>query len=596
MKEQVLPGLASILFFGISAQWLAWRFKFPVIIFLLVFGFLIGPVTKVLDPNAIFGEMLFPVVSILVAVILFEGGLSLKFSELRETGKSLWNLLTIGVLVTWLLICVAAHLVLGLKLEYAMLLGAILVVTGPTVVGPLLKHVRPTDRTANILKWEGIIIDPVGVLFTLLVYDILFIEGLQKTWIVILFGVFKTVLAAVVIGCLLAWALVTIIKRYWAPDHLHAVIALMMVVAGFAVSDYFQPESGLFTVTIMGIFLANQKEVSIRHIEELKENLRILFISTLFIVLGARLKLESLSYVNWQSLLFLAALIFIVRPISVFASMLGSNLTWRERAFIAWMAPRGIVAAAVASIFSFQLAGLGHSRAEFLEAYIFIVIIGTVLFYGLTAGWAARALGVAKPDPRGVLMVGAHDWARAIAKSLSQSGVEVILTDTNYRNVRKAREEGLNAHYGDILSEGFRNDLNLDGVNYLFAVTPNNEANSLIAVSFMKDYGRERVYQIAVAGTDPQDKKLAPIHFRGRPLFADILTYDYLTKKIAAGGQVKNIHMAGDFDSKLFFGESDPPIHPLFLINEKKEVHVFTDDFMPQGKAENMLIVLVEAG
>lgn len=592
MNNQILFAIAGILFFGIGAHWLAWRLKFPVIIFLLTFGFLIGPVTGLLNPSAVFGNLLFPLVTILVAVILFEGGLSLRLDELKQTGKAVWNLLTIGFFVTWLLITASAYWFLDLNLSYAMLLGAILVVTGPTVVGPLLHHIRPTDKSASILKWEGIIIDPIGALFTLLVYDILFIEGLNNTWPVIVWGIFKTIIIALVVGGLGTWALIQIIKRFWAPDQLHAVMTLTLVIAGFVISNYFQHESGLFTVTVMGIILANQRHISIRHIEELKENLRILFIASLFIILGARLKLESLNYINPQSLLFLGSLILLVRPVAVFISTIRSGLTWQEKSFMAWMAPRGIVAAAVASIFSFRLAERGYEGAAALEAYTFLVIIGTVVIYGVSSGWIAQRLNVAKPPAQGVLIIGAHVWARALAKALKEAGVEVLLCDTNYRNVQDAQKEGLQAQYGDILLDYFRNHLNLDSIGYLLAVTPNNEANSLIAVHFMKDFGRERVYQVcldAVPNTETGQQA-----FRGRFLFNRYLTYDQLGRKVANGAKVKNIQLAADFDSKLLSGSPDSKMFALFLINENKDVQVFTPDVIPSLKAGQTLVALVE--
>ncbi|MCF8337889.1 MAG: sodium:proton antiporter, partial [Bacteroidales bacterium] len=377
MAEDVLLELGGIVILGIVSQWIAWRLRFPSIFLLLVVGFVAGPLTGVINPDALMGDMLLPFVSLSVAVILFEGGLTLDIKELKEIGGVLLALIIVGVIVTWIIAATAAHYLLGLNINVAILLAAILVVTGPTVIGPLLRHIRPSGRVSDILKWEGIVIDPVGALLAVLVFEAIATGGLQGATSTVLLSLGKTVLFGGLSGLLFATLLVLFLKKFWIPDYLQESMTLTLVIASYLAADFFQHESGLFATTLMGIVIANQKFVSVKHILEFKENLRVLIISILFIVLAGRLELEVFNNISMQSLAFLGVLIFIARPASVFLSTMGSKLTSREKLFLSWMAPRGIVAAAVSSLFALRMQEMNMAQAELLVPLTFIVIVGT---------------------------------------------------------------------------------------------------------------------------------------------------------------------------------------------------------------------------
>ncbi|MEE8142445.1 MAG: sodium:proton antiporter, partial [Planctomycetota bacterium] len=449
--------LAAIVVFGIGAQWLSWRLHLPAILLLLFAGFLCGPVLQLVVPQKLLrGDLLHAFVSLSVALILFEGGLSLKLSELREVGRVVRNLISLGVLVTWLVATGAAHWILGLPLWLAILFGALLTVTGPTVVLPLLRHIRPSGATGSILKWEGIIVDPVGAMLAVLVFETIktpMVGALGQATAETVIGSLRTVFFGTAVGVAGAGVLVFLLKHYWIPDFLHNPVTLMIVFMVFAGANLLQAESGLFGVTFMGIFMANQKSVNVRHIVEFKENLRVLLISALFILLGASLKMDDLHHFNWASLGFLAVLILVARPLSVLLSAAGSGLTWRERLFLALMAPRGIVAAAVASLFALELTKEGFEEASLLVPLTFVVIIGTVAFYGLAAGPIARRLGLSQPQPQGILFAGAHSWARELAQGLHEQGFRVVLVDNNWENISAARMAGLPTYYCSILAE-----------------------------------------------------------------------------------------------------------------------------------------------
>ena len=598
MSEHLLVGLAAIIVLGIGAQWLAWRISLPAILLLLVFGFIAGPVTGLINPNQLFGNLLLPLVSVTVAIILFEGGLSLKFSEVREVTAVIRNLVTVGVLVSWVLTSLASYLIFGLGLQISILLGAVLVVTGPTVIIPLLRHVRPSGRVGSILKWEGIIIDPIGAVLAVLVFEVIISVGLEKATTQVVVSIFKTLVIGTVLGLAGAKLVIVILKRHWVPDFLQNPVSLMIVVFVFVCSNVIQVESGLLSVTLMGIALANQKWVSLKHIVEFKENLRVLFISSLFIILASRLTIDELSYVlNFKGFIFLVLMILVVRPLSIFISTYFTDLNLKEKLFLSWMAPRGIVAAAVASVFALRLAEAGYEQAERIIDITFLVITGTVAIYGLTAFKVARRLGLAKPNPQGLLIVGAHIWARSIAKFLHENGFQVSLVDSNWANVSAARQEGLQAYYENILLEDISEDIELDGIGKLIALTRNDEVNSLAALHFIEDFGRSQVYQLPkLSRFSARSEESIPQHLRGRLLFGAEATFSYLDSKFASGASLKKTPLTDEFNYDSFQSLYGEKALPLFLIKESGELVVMALDNTPTPLPGQYLISLVDNG
>jgi NhaP-type Na+/H+ or K+/H+ antiporter len=598
MSEHLLVGLAAIIVLGIGAQWLAWRISLPAILLLLVFGFIAGPVTGLINPNQLFGNLLLPLVSVTVAIILFEGGLSLKFSEVREVTAVIRNLVTVGVLVSWVLTSLASYLIFGLGLQISILLGAVLVVTGPTVIIPLLRHVRPSGRVGSILKWEGIIIDPIGAVLAVLVFEVIISVGLEKATTQVVVSIFKTLVIGTVLGLAGAKLVIVILKRHWVPDFLQNPVSLMIVVFVFVCSNIVQVESGLLSVTLMGIALANQKWVSLKHIVEFKENLRVLFISSLFIILASRLTIDELSYVlNFKGFIFLVLMILVVRPLSIFISTYFTDLNLKEKLFLSWMAPRGIVAAAVASVFALRLVEAGYEQAERIIDITFLVITGTVAIYGLTAFKVARRLGLAKPNPQGLLIVGAHIWARSIAKFLHENGFQVSLVDSNWANVSAARQEGLQAYYENILLEDISEDIELDGIGKLIALTRNDEVNSLAALHFIEDFGRSQVYQLPkLSKFSARSEESIPQHLRGRLLFGAEATFSYLDSKFASGASLKKTPLTDEFNYDSFQSLYGEKALPLFLIKESGELVVMALDNTPTPLPGQYLISLVDNG
>jgi len=452
----LLNYLAFLLGLGVIAQWLAWRLKLPSILLLLLFGFGLSQLTGMQIDDYLQGEeALLSLVGFFVAIILFEGGLTLKFTELKEAGTPVRRLCTYAVVIAFVLTTVVARYTLGFHWQVCALVGAILVVTGPTVVGPILRLIKPQRKVASIVKWEGIVVDPMGAVLAVLVFIVIQTGGFGDSWDNILWAIVKTVVIGVGVGWGLAKVVEQLLARHLIPDFLESVFFLALVGVAFAGSNALQHESGLLTVTILGVALANQKKVSVRHILEFKEHLRVLIISLLFLMLSGRIGLEELQAVWQKGLLFLVGLILIVRPASVFLSNIGAkNVTFKERLFLALLAPRGIVAAAVTAVFALELEHLAEKnpgnedlavlaeQAHQLVPLVFIVILGTVAFYGLLAAPLSRKLGLAHKNPDGILFAGCDSSIRVVAKGLHDEGHMVTLLDTQYQRWLRLASKG----------------------------------------------------------------------------------------------------------------------------------------------------------
>jgi NhaP-type Na+/H+ or K+/H+ antiporter len=541
--------LSGVVALGALAQWLAWRVSLPAILPLLIIGFLVGPVFEIFRPTDFMGtDLLFPIVSLAVGLILFEGGLTLQFSEITDISNVVRRLISVGAIITWLSSAVAAYLLTDLSVQLSLLFGALIIVTGPTVIGPLLRNVRPTPKVSSILKWEGILIDPVGALIAVLMFEFLIAGSQSEAWEQIAFLLFSAVFVGTAMGFIGGFALAYILKRHLVPEYLVNVVSLAMVFGCFALANELAHESGLLTTTIMGIIVANRKVPRLEELLSFKETLSILFISLLFIVLAANIQLGTfLNVLTWKSFLLVAIIMVIVRPVNIFASSIGSNLSFKEKLFLSSIAPRGIVAASVTSLFAFELVHQSFVGAEALEPLVFLVIVVTVVLNSLLSKPVANALGVAEPDPQGFLILGAHDLAREIAHFLQQEGLIVTMADTNWANVAAARVEGLNAYYGSLLSDYSDDEVRLSGIGRLLALTSNDEANALTALKFARDFGDLNVFQLEPSQAGSTRQALAAGR-RGRLAFTDSVTHEALETLFQKGYRLKKTELTEQFD------------------------------------------------
>lgn len=594
-EHSTLLALGSVGAAALLSQWLAWRLRLPAILFLLISGILIGPIFGMLDPERLFGPLLFPLVSLSVALILFEGSLTLRLDEWREIGSVVRRMVTWGALCTWGVIALATHYLLHFTWEMALLFGTLTLVTGPTVIVPMLRVVRPNSTIANILRWEGIVIDPLGALLAVVVYSFIAASDVSLGWLESVKAFLSVVICGGAFGIAGGQILGVVLRRQWLPDYLHNLASLAAVLGIFIASNNVMSESGLLAVTLMGMRMANMHGVDVRQILHFKENLSVLLISGLFILLAARLDLPALLGLGPAAILVLLVVQFVARPLSVMISTAGSSLNWRERALLCWIAPRGIVAAAVSAIFAIRLAEAGHTQAEALVPLTFLVIIGTVILQSATARPLARLLKVAEPAPTGFLIIGANPVARAIGQALQNAGTRVLLTDSSWENIRAARMENLPTYFGNPASQHAEAHLDLVGLGHLLALSPAAELNTLACMRFRHEFGTRNLYTLLSGGeTRRSDKHRVSDQHRGRSLGQNLLSYPQVAGLLARGAEVRSTLLSENFGWDDYQALHGDRANLLFARDPNDWLHVATPEQPLKPTSGWTLISLVE--
>lgn len=515
--------LAGIIILGILAQWFAWKFKIPAILPLILIGLLVGPIaaeflsedgTKWIQPIYKDGKGLFPdeslfyFVSLAISIILFEGGLTLKLSEIKNIGPVITKLITIGSLVTFFGSAFVVYLVFNLSWEISFLFSALIIVTGPTVITPILRHIPLKKDISAVLKWEGILIDPIGALVAVLVFEFISVgSGGEFTKTAFLeFG--KIVLFGSTFGFTFAHALNFSINRKWIPHYLLNVFALASVLGVFVLSDIFAHESGLLAVVVMGMVLGNSNSTYLKELLYFKESLSILLISILFILLSANINIEDMLLIyNWKTAILFIIVVFVIRPLGVFLSSRGSGLKLNEKLFISWVGPRGIVAAGIASLFGLKLVKEGVEGAEYITPLVFMIVLGTVLLNATTARLFARIVGVFLKKSEGILILGASEVSRLIAGYLKKNNRHVVLIDSNHVNIAKAKEIGLEALNTNIYSERLTDNIELSDIGFLMALTGNADINKYAINKFSKQFGENGAFRLVTEEemSDPEN-------------------------------------------------------------------------------------------
>lgn len=530
MHEALVFKVALIGVLGIGSQWLAWRYNLPAIVLMSVAGLLAGPVFGVLSPTLDFGAFLQPVIALAVAVILFEGGLSLNFKELRGISRGVRQLVFIGIPIGWALNSLAAHYLAGLSWPVAIFFGGVLVVTGPTVIIPLLRQAKLAQRPAAVLKWEGIINDPIGALLAILVFEYATYSGTDLTFTGNVASLTASAAAAGAIGFGCGRALAVAFRRGWVPEFLKAPVILAVVLACYEAANLIQTEAGLLSVTAMGVTLANARVHSIEEVRRFKENIAIILVSAVFVVLTATLTWDMLAAVDWRLAAFVAAILFVARPLTVWLSTIGSDMTWQEKLLVGWIAPRGIVAVAICGFFGTALVNAGYPDGEQLIVFTFAIVFATVIAHGFSIGWLSRRLGLATASRPGVMIVGASPWSIEFAKTLHELEVPVKVADRSWGHLQKARFNELPIYYGELLSEATEHRLDLNPYGYLLAVTSNDDYNALVCTDFAPEFGRTNIFQLGIERGDEDDPHGVSFTLRGRTLFRSGRTFDDLIK------------------------------------------------------------------
>lgn len=533
MIDDPITGLALVIAIGVAGQLVAERLGIPSIIVLLGAGLLVGPALGWIDPDALYGDLLFPAVSVAVGILLFEGGLSLRWKELGSVGLVLVRLLTLGVAVAAMVGALAAFTLGRLPVGPAILFGVIMVVTGPTVVIPMLRHARLRPRVASALRWEGIFVDPVGAVLAVVVLEVVVVsDGAASD----AFGAIgRTAVVGTAVGLVAAGLLTEVLRREAVPDHLESALAFVTVVGSFAVADAIFHEAGLVATTVLGVALAIQKRARIRGITEFHEGIAVLLVPLMFILLAARVRGPELSRNLLPALGVLIAMIVVSRPLSVWASTIGSNFNSRERGYISAMAPRGIVAASVSALFGLRLEQEGISGGEDLAALTFLVVAGTVVFYGALAIPLARRLRVDVPEPGGVVLVGAPPWAASMGEVLSHHGVPVLVVALDESDAEVATGRDLLVYTGRLQSDDLVEAVRLIGAKLALVVSDREEVAAFAADRLGRVLGQTHVYVVPVDGHDLEERTSSPGEHWGRLAFGGRLTLKEAAARSEAG-------------------------------------------------------------
>jgi NhaP-type Na+/H+ or K+/H+ antiporter len=530
---------------GVGAQWLAWRLNLPAIVLMLAAGLLVGPVFGILDPSAALGDLLTPIVGIAVAIILFEGGLTLNFKSLTDAATGVKRLVLIGAPLGWLMSASVLHFVGGLSWATSAVFGGIMIVTGPTVIAPLLRQARLKRRPAALLQWEAIVNDPVGALAAVLAFQVVLVWQTAATAGEAIGALALGIAVATAIGAASGWGIARAFLRGWVPEYMKVPVLFVTVLGTFASTDSVLHESGLLAVTIMGVWIANSHLPSHAEMHRFKEHATILLVSGVFILLAANMTPETLQKLNWQTLATVAAVILVARPLTVLLSLAFSDLPWAERLLVAFTGPRGVVLVAVAGLFGDRLVQAGVEDAAGVSALAFALVAGTVVLHGFTLKPFANALGLTASTTPGVLIVGGNRWSVELGKILTKLEIPVMISDPNRSHLREAREAGLNVYTGDILSEAAEHWLDLMAYETVIAATDNDAYNTLVATDLAPEFGRENAYQLTREASDNARYALPP-NLGGRAIGAGETYWD-LQRRMWDGWEFRQTTLSDEF-------------------------------------------------
>ncbi|KGP92556.1 sodium:proton exchanger [Pontibacillus chungwhensis BH030062] len=579
---------------GVGSQWVGWRFRIPAIVVMSIVGLLVGPVFGVLQPAEDFGELFKPIVSIAVAIILFEGSLSLDFREVKGLQRPVFRIVTIGAFLAWLLGSLAAHYVAGLSWAVAFVIGGLFIVTGPTVILPLLRQAKLKPRPAAILKWEGIIVDPFGALLAVFAFEIIdFLMADDVTGNALLMFFAASAFAGV-IGYVLGKGLGWMFEHGHVPEFLKSPVMFTVVIFCFTIADEIAHETGLLAVTAMGMTLANMHISSIEDMRNFKENISVLLVSAIFVMLTASLTVETLMEIfNIQIIAFVLLMLFVVRPISIWLSTIGTDLSFGERALVGWIAPRGIVALTVAGYFANVLLEAGFEDAQILTSLTFALVFATVCAHGFSIGWLAKKLDLSIDGKPGVLIVGASSFTTGLAKSLQDLKVPVLITDSSWHRLVTARKEGIPFMKEEILSEQTEYHLDMTPYEYMVAASELDSYNALVCNTFVPEIGRSNLFQLTLHNSRGDDLEDMGNTIGGRLLFNQRATWERLNEKIDGGFVFRKTNITEQYTYAKYKEELHPETLLLYILKPSGKILFYTHKSQPKGENGDVLVSLM---
>ncbi|GAB1773412.1 cation:proton antiporter [Priestia megaterium] len=579
--EPMLVHITLVVGLGVLSQWLAWRFKLPAIVVMSIIGLLTGPILGLIDPKAQFAQLFDPFVSIAVAVILFEGSLNLDMREVRGIEKPVFRIVTLGAMLAWMLGSLAAHYIADLSWAVAIVIGGLFIVTGPTVILPLLRQAKLKPKPAAILKWEGIIVDPFGALLAVFSFEIVQFLVLREVSGKTILFFFVASIIAVLIGWILGRGIGWMFKKGHIPEYLKSPVVFIVVIACFTVADEIKHETGLLAVTAMGITLANMHISSISDMRHFKENISVLLTSTIFIMLTAGLTMKTITEIfHWNIILFVLLMLFIVRPVSIFLSTVGTDLSIKEKILIGWIAPRGIVALTVSSYFAKVLIDEGFKDASILTTLTFALVFATVCAHGFSLSWLAKKLDLSIGEEPGILLVGSNDFTVAFASKLKQLGYPVLVADSSWERLRVARRAEVNVYHGEVLAEQTEYHLDLTPYEYVIAATELDAYNALVCTAFLQDMGRNNVFQLSIRDQEDSREDVDEIMHtvRGRMLFKKGITWEFLHHKMEHGYTIYNTKITDEYTYETYLEEKSDDSLLLAVSTQGKALSFFAHD------------------
>lgn len=569
MEQAALISIVVILGLGIFSQWLAWRIQWPSIVIMSIAGLLIGPIFGLINPQSALGDLYSPIISLAVAIILFEGSSSLDIREIKGISKSVFRIVTGGAFLAWIGGSFAAHFIAGLRWEIAFIIGGLFVVTGPTVIIPLLRQAKLKPRTAAVLKWEGIIVDPAGPLLALFAYQVIKVltnETLQAHY---LLNFFLGAIVAIVLGYVLGMIVSIMVSRGVFPEYLKSPIILSFVLICFAIGEVVMHETGMLAVTVMGLTLGRTKKYvsSIENIGHFVENISVILTSTVFILLTSSLTRETIYEIFTLPIIgFVLVMLFIVRPLSIWISTIGTELTMAEKSLISWIAPRGVVALTVAGYFASILIEDGYADASLLMALTFALVFITVCAHGFSIGPIAKKLGLASNDPPGILIVGASSFSVALAEQLKHMGIPVLISDTSTDRLHPAFEKGIDTYQGEILSEHTQFEIDLTPYGTILAMTGDVAYNALVCQSYIPEFGYQNTFALPVGGVGKNEQTRIPTPLKAHLLFGEDAVFRELNRKINIGYKLETINI----NNKATISKDELEVNGIPLFIKKK--------------------------
>lgn len=576
-----------ILFLGVLSQWIAWRLQLPAIVMMSIAGLLAGPLLGIVIPSESFGDLFSPFISLAVAIILFEGSLNLNLKEIKGFGKPVWRIVSLGAAIAWIAGSLAVHYIAGLSWPVAFVIGGLFIVTGPTVILPMLRQAKLQARPAALLKWEGIIVDPLGALLALFAFQfVLYALGEESGTAFSLF--FLASLFAVLLGAAAGWGMGWMFENGQVPEFLKSPMVFAVVLLVFTVSDIIMHETGLLAVTAMGMAMANMNITSINEMRHFKENISALLISSVFIMLTASLSMDVLLEIfNWRIITFVLAMLFVVRPLSIWLSTIGTDLTVQEKILVGWISPRGIVALTVSGYFATVLLDAGFEDAELLTALTFALVFSTVVAHGFTISWLGRKLGLASAAEPGILIIGGSRFTTKLAKTLHEMDKNVLLMDPSWGRLQQARQAKVPNFVGEMLSEHTKYEVDLTSYETMVVATETDSYNSLVVNNFVPEFGRLDLYQTAIHVGDPNDFHSS---LSGRILFGKEWNIHELERKAEEGYTMWETQLTDQYSYEDYRKSWIDGTIPLFVKRAQGKIEFYTDNNGIEPKPRDTIV------